>query len=70
MRISRKAFAFVLGVVLAFAVTEQAAKADIIYTYTGNDFTNVEGNDWTQLPISSRAGSPLPALCPDNYRAE
>jgi len=36
MRISRKAFAFVLGVVLAFAVTEQAAKADIIYTYTGN----------------------------------
>ena len=45
MRISRKAFAFVLGVVLAFAVTEQAAKADIIYTYTGNDFTNVGGDD-------------------------
>ena len=41
MRISRKAFAFVLGAVLAFAVTEQAAKADIIYTYTGQPFSYV-----------------------------
>jgi hypothetical protein len=47
MRISRKAFAFVLGVALAFAVTEQAAKADVIYTYTGNDFTSVYPGEYS-----------------------
>jgi hypothetical protein len=52
MRICRNSFPLVLAVVLAFAVP--IAKADTIYTYTGNDFTRgvVSGGGNDPLPIS------------------
>jgi hypothetical protein len=39
---SRTRVAFIFGAVFCFAAI--AAKADVIYSYTGNDFTTIEGN--------------------------
>jgi hypothetical protein len=52
MRISRITFASVLGVVLSFSAAV-TAKADAIYTYTGNDFTIIDGPYATSDYISA-----------------
>jgi hypothetical protein len=64
MRILRTVIQAAPGVVLWLAVSAGNAKADVIYTYTGNDFNDIFGTSLTESDFVSASftfASPLPA---------
>ena len=62
----RTSFAFISGFLLLFSAIAPAAKADVIYTYTGDDFNTFSGSPPLNSSDFTSASFTFASALPDN----